>query len=144
MKNYKIRLAKQKDVDSIVLLNKEGLKSYKWSYDKHYIRMAVSHGNYYVICTECGVIGAIKFFLQKNWLWISTMVISKEHRGKGYAKNLLKFAINKARRHGYNRIRLDTMTTARVGKFYNKMGYTLINEETYYGRKYKLFEKVIS
>jgi len=143
MKLIRIRPAKAKDVSAIIRLNKEGLTPYRWTYDGGYIRRAVSHGNYYVICRNKMVAGAIKFYLEKNYLWISTMAIFKKYRGHGYAKKLMNFIEKKTKKYGYAKIRLDTLTISRVGKFYQKMGYILIEEGPYYGRKYQIYEKTI-
>ena len=139
-----IRLAKSSDVATIINLNKECLKHYKWSYNKDYVRRSVHYGNHYVICKNNEILGAIKFYYERNWLWISTMAIFKKYQGNGYAKRLLEFTKFTAKRMNYNKIRLDTLTISKVGKFYTKMGYTLIEQGPYYGKTYQVYEKLIS
>lgn len=135
-----IRLANKEDVPIILNLNREGLYPYKWTYDKKFITKSVSHGNYYVICDE-EILGGIKFYQDKRWLWISAIAVFKKHRGKGYGKQLMQFAVDLAKKYGYHRIRFDTFTVSRAGKFYERLGYQLVEQGPYYGKKYRVYEK---
>ena len=55
----------------------------------------------------------------------------------------MNFAVKLARLNNYDRIRLDTLTISRVGKFYEKLGYVLIEEGPYYGKRYRVYEKIV-
>jgi GNAT superfamily N-acetyltransferase len=136
-----IRLATKEDVDIILRLNKEGLGDFKWSYSRKYITRSISRGNYYVICRKNDIIGAIKFYFCSHFLRINTLVVFNSYRGKGYAKKLMKFAIEIAKIKGYNRIQLASLTRSGVGGFYEKLGYEVVDEGPYYGREYTIYEK---
>lgn len=144
MNTYKIRLATTADISTILNLNKEGLHLYPWTHNKNFIKRSIARGNYYVICTNGDeIMGAIKFYLKPHYLWISTMVVFKKFRKQGNATRLMKFAEKLAKQYRYKKIRLDTTTSSKVGQFYIKMGYKLIEEGFSYGKKYQIYEKVL-
>jgi GNAT superfamily N-acetyltransferase len=65
-----------------------------------------------------GVIGATYW----DWLYINLMWISEDLRGRGYGKELLLLAEEKARQRGAKHAYLDTFSFQAPG-FYKKLGY---------------------
>jgi len=144
MNAYKIRLAKNSNISDILDLNKEGLYQYPWTHDKKFIKRSIAHGNYYVICNNQNeLMGAIKLYLKPHCLWISTIVVYKKYRKQNNATKLMKFAEKIAKKHKYKKIRVDTSPVSRVGQFYTKFGYELIEEGSSYNKKYQVYEKTL-
>ena len=60
-------------------------------------------------------------------LYISTLFVDEEYRGKGFGKRLMKTLENRAIELGVNMIRLDTFDW-QGHEFYLKLGYELIGK----------------
>lgn len=55
--------------------------------------------------------------------YIEHVVVEKKHRGKGFGRQLLQFAEERALEDGCNLVQLDTEEGARVDNLYLKSGY---------------------
>ena len=139
----KIRNATLKDLDSLLKMNKEGLREYKWAHEYDYIRRAIQYGNYKVLEVNKEIVGAIRFYYESQDLWISMIVVSRKHRRKGYGAKLLRAAQKEARKHNYKIIRLDTRSSCSACKFYKHQGYEEASKGSYRGVNYSMFQKEI-
>lgn len=58
-------------------------------------------------------------------LYVSTVFVDEEYRGKGYGRRLMEEMESRARAMGVNTIRLDTFSWQGKG-FYEALGYTVV------------------
>ena len=62
-------------------------------------------------------------------LFVHRLAVHPEHQGKGIARQLMDFAEEKAKRDGYDSIRLDTFSqNKRNQRFYDNRGYQRTGE----------------
>ncbi|CAH1389669.1 unnamed protein product [Nezara viridula] len=86
-----------------------------------------------LILDEQQVVGHVKLSeikLGGDELMIETMIIHREHRGKGWGKLLMEEAEEYAQRRGKNKIYLSTR--GQEG-FYSKLGYEICQPVMYFG-----------
>ncbi|MCP4440313.1 MAG: GNAT family N-acetyltransferase [Aureispira sp.] len=81
-------------------------------------------------------------------LVIHRIAVAPQHQGKGYARKLLQFAENHAKKHNYTAIRLDAYSqNSRLLKFYTRMDYQRTKEVIFLGQPWEhpfvCFEKKI-
>jgi ribosomal protein S18 acetylase RimI-like enzyme len=115
--------------------------NYQW--DRYYpnrfiIKNDLKQGNLYGMHDGKQLTGAIvldtnqsKKYKALNWedvkgtpLVIHRLAVHPEHQGKGYGKNLLKFAEDYAQRNGYTSIRFDVYSENQAAiKMYERAGY---------------------
>jgi GNAT superfamily N-acetyltransferase len=83
----------------------------------------------------------------KNPLMVHRLAVSPKLQGKGYAKKLMEFAEEFAKKEGSKSIRLDTYKLNSVSnKFYEKLGYKLVGTikmPQYMPGEYNCYEKVL-
>lgn len=70
--------------------------------------------------------------------WISSLMVAPEERRKGYATQLLEWAINYCKENNIFRINLNSVEKDFVMKFYHKYGFKDIKEEDGFMRMYKM------
>jgi len=137
--SVKIKAAKFEDLKSILKIHKESLRIYSWSYNKRYIERAIRYGNFYVIKKDNKVIGAIKICVYPTTILITNIAIDKKHRRKGYGEKLIQFAIKKAKG---KKVVLETLTKSRVSKFYEKMGFRLVDSGIWRKTKWLKYQRI--
>ena len=74
-----------------------------------------------IIAGICASVTAYKI------LYVSTVFVDEEYRGKGIGKRIMEILENKAKEIGVNTIRLDSFNWQGC-EFYKKMGYEICGE----------------
>jgi GNAT superfamily N-acetyltransferase len=86
------------------------------------------HGAFYIIYnhkTPIGCVGLKRF--DEDSCELKRMYIREQFRGKGFAKTILAFALDKANLQGYKKVLLDThLTMAAAVKAYIRAGFVEI------------------
>jgi ribosomal protein S18 acetylase RimI-like enzyme len=87
------------------------------------------HQSFLVTVTdsENNLVGGVFAKISHGWLFVDTLWIAEELRGKRQGSNLLLQVENEARRHGCLNAWVDTFSFQARG-FYEKNGYTVFGE----------------
>lgn len=144
LSNKMIRLATNNDINEIVKLNKECLSHFKWCCKHSYVYNAVNVGNYYVYEVDNKIKGAVKFYVEKNHLFINLIGVFKDYRKEGIGKKLINFVVKNAKKRKLSFIKLSTFTKSNSWNFFEKLGFVLIEEQNYYKEnKIRTYQKQI-
>ena len=109
----------------------EGLRKY----NTPYLGKDATHFAIYIKDENGKVVGGILTWSRPKlkMLYIGTLWLPKELRGKGYGTQLMQAAEEEGRRQGCKVVQVDTMDF-QAAPFYEKMGYTQIgNVENLFG-----------
>lgn len=95
------------------------------------IEEQLRHGyQYYFVNDEANVrIGFLAFYKRENELYLSKFYLKKEYRGRGYSKEMLRFAVTKAREINAESITLNVNKNNDAIRVYEKLGFQKIREE---------------
>jgi len=158
-----LRIANLKDVKNVsdiydkcmVHLNEQGIFQWTVNYPNfEIITTDIKKGFLYLMEKENKIIGAINIseeqedeyakidweFNTGNILVIHRLAVDPTHQGNGYARKLMDFAENYAKKNDYSSIRLDTYSqNERVIRFYKKRNYIIRGEVNFPKRKHPFF-----
>lgn len=88
------------------------------------------HGAIFIVKIDNKIVGMVNILytfstaLGSKVAILEDLIIDKDHRGNGYGKKLVDFAIDDSRAHGCKRVTLLTDHTNNIAKeFYTKMGF---------------------
>ena len=88
------------------------------------------HGTIYIVKIDNKIVGMINILytfstaLGSKVAILEDLIIDKDHRGHGYGKKLVDFAIEESKAQGCKRVTLLTDHTNNIAKdFYTKMGF---------------------
>jgi GNAT superfamily N-acetyltransferase len=97
---------------------------------KHFAGMAEGRIRLLVAHDEAGQLAATAFFsfnthrLMTHWVWLYTVMVHPRHQGKGYGRDLLAAAADRARTFdGIEAIRLTCRGGLGLERFYGSCGY---------------------
>lgn len=142
-----IRLAQMQDLNQVVSLTKACAEHmmangiYQWN--EHYpnrsaFEMDIDGKDLFVLETDDLITGCVTVTTKKDeeyipvkWLskteqniYVHRLAVHPKVQGRGYARQLMDFAENFARKHGHESVRLDTFSqNQRNQKFYKQRGY---------------------
>jgi|ETNmetMinimDraft_2_1059921.scaffolds.fasta_scaffold24530_2 putative acetyltransferase len=91
------------------------------------IRKLLKEGKLYFLLIDKDVVGVSSLMLEESEL--GSLYIKHTAHGKGYGSRLLRYVEGYAKRHGVNRLRLHSTTTAY--SFYKNKGYTRIRKSSH-------------
>ncbi len=118
-----IRRSKNKDIKSLIKL----LEQLTFVGDPVNVNETI-YDNIYVYQIDNEIIGCCTLLVEPKIIHngskvghIEDLVVSKEHRGKGIGKELLKYCIDIAKKHGCYKVILDC-DESNIN-FYNKCGF---------------------
>jgi len=123
----------------------KGISQWDENYpDLNTIRTDIHQGELFKYVLDDTVVGIVVLnenqdpeYSELNWitpdnsrnLVVHRLAVHPEHQGKGIARQLMDFAEERAKRDGYESIRLDTFTqNKRNQKFYDNRGYQRTGE----------------
>ncbi|MGB5499480.1 MAG: GNAT family N-acetyltransferase [Maribacter sp.] len=142
-----IRSAKISEISEILNLTKACAANmvkngiYQWNEQypsKKAFEKDIERSELFVLEKNCEIIGAIVIssFMDKEYIpiqWLTTntknayihrLSVHPNQQGKGYARKLMDFAENYAKKHNFVSVRLDTFSqNKRNQKFYETRGY---------------------
>ncbi len=99
----------------------------------HSSRMYAGRMHIYVLRENDQLVGFITFYMKSNdAAYLNFVDVAKEFRGKGYAKKLVRFALQKMKGLGAKTVNLITRpTNTSARKLYTRLGFqqTFINDE---------------
>ena len=70
--------------------------------------------------------------------WISSLMVAPEERRKGYATQLLEWAINYCKENNIFRINLNSVKKDFIMSFYHKHGFQDINDDEGFMKMYRM------
>ena len=96
-----------------------------------YITSQLSEGyDYYFVLDDLSQrIGFIAFYPKDEYMYLSKFYLSKDNRGKGYAKAMLDFIIEEAGRFGLRGVALNVNKNNPVINVYEHFGFVKVKEE---------------
>jgi len=123
----------------------KGISQWDENYpDLNTIRTDIHQGELFKYVFDDTIVGIVVLnenqdpeYSELNWitpdnsrnLVVHRLAVHPEHQGKGIARQLMDFAEERAKRDGYESIRLDTFTqNKRNQKFYDNRGYQRTGE----------------
>jgi ribosomal protein S18 acetylase RimI-like enzyme len=68
------------------------------------------------------IVGGLVAETYWNWMYVTLLWVSEQHRGKGWGSSLMKTAETEARKRGVRNVILDSFTF-QAPAFYAKLGY---------------------
>jgi GNAT superfamily N-acetyltransferase len=136
MKNIDIIHTNKNDRDRFRELCKKAFKpycGYLWATTYYFNSTNYHLENYKAIHKE-QVIGFIVLEEDivdcENCLHIGVLVIDEKFQRKGIGKQLIKFAIDVARKQKHDSIIVETYAKFKVEKFYRKLGFNILEKGT--------------
>ena len=95
------------------------------------IKEQLMHGyQYYFVCPESGEpIGFMGMYQRGSEWYISKLYLHKDFRGRGYARQMLDFAISLAKKAGTELITLNVNKYNNAVAIYEKLGFERIRDE---------------
>lgn len=81
---------------------------------------------HFVVYLDNNIIGCARIRKSKNFAKLERIAILKEHRNKGFGKQLTKFLIEYCKQKKFDEIRLHSQIY--VSDFYKKLGFKTIGE----------------
>ncbi len=73
--------------------------------------------------TDGSALGGLRGTLGGGWLYVQSLFVVEEHRGRGLGRSLMERAEGEALRQGHPRVFLNTLSY-QSPEFYERMGYT--------------------
>ncbi len=135
----KIIKAKMKDLQEIILLNKQfnlAIPNFYWDSEK-WISSEIKKGNYYILIDEDSTLGAINIKKYKKEHHILTIAINKEVHGKSLGKKLIEFAKENAINTKAELLTVGSFIDYNLDTFYTKCGFKKRDKlGEYEGHKY--------
>lgn len=97
----------------------------------HAIEEQLSHGyQYYFVCLSgVGPIGFMGMYQRGEEWYISKLYLHKDHRGKGYSRRMLDFAVSLAKEAGTELLTLNVNKYNSSVAIYEKLGFQRIRDE---------------
>ena len=92
-------------------------------------QLSEGYDYYFVLDNFNERVGFIAFYPKGECMYLSKFYLSKDNRGKGYAKAMLDFIIDEARRFGLRGVTLNVNKNNPVINVYEHMGFIKIKEE---------------
>jgi ribosomal protein S18 acetylase RimI-like enzyme len=87
----------------------------------------------YLVTKDSEIIGTIRLIPTDFPAYIGGFVITAEHRGRGYGRDVLRRSVLILREQGADRVRLDVLTdNERALGLYTSLGFQLVMTEDYY------------
>ncbi len=95
------------------------------------IKEHLDHGYhyYFVIDTAGNKVGFLAYYPRRNQLYLSKFYLQKAQRGKGIAREMLQFVIERAQEDGLTSIILNVNKNNSAVLSYERMGFKRIGEE---------------
>ena len=95
------------------------------------IKMQLEHGShyYFVIDNAGNKVGFLAYYLTRNELYLGKFYLQKEQRGKGIAREMLQFVIQRAIEEGFTSIVLNVNKNNSAELSYERLGYKKTGEE---------------
>lgn len=95
------------------------------------IKMQLEHGShyYFVIDNAGNKVGFLAYYPTRNELYLSKFYLQKEQRGKGIAREILQFVIQRAIEEGFTSIVLNVNKNNSAVLSYERLGFKKIGEE---------------
>lgn len=95
------------------------------------IKEQLAHGihYYFVIDNNGNKVGFLAFYLKRNQLCLSKFYLHKEQRGKGIAREMLQFVIQRALEAGFPSIVLNVNKNNSAVLSYERLGFKKTGEE---------------
>lgn len=88
------------------------------------------HGyTYYFVKDENENLGFVAYYPKEHCLYLSKFYLYKEKRGKGYAREILRFLQERAKEIGFSRIELNVNKYNETKNIYERLGFTRIRSE---------------
>ena len=84
---------------------------------------------YYFVGDKAHRLGFMAFYPRGEALYLSKLYLYKDERGKGYSRQMIEFAADKAREEGLNAIELNVNRFNASVRIYEKLGFTRIRSE---------------
>lgn len=84
---------------------------------------------YFVSDTTGNKVGFLAFYQKGNELYLSKFYLQKAQRGKGIARDMLQFAIQRAQEQGLSSITLNVNKNNNAVSVYEKLGFKRIGQE---------------
>lgn len=134
MSNLLIRKAKIGDIPEVHRIEKESFKR-PWSFASFLFELKNPFSNFYVLEKDKKVIGYFILWDMGEEFHLANIAITKEERGKGYAKLFLEKILEMAKKEKKERIRLEVrVSNERAIKIYKQFGFKMTKRLTgYYG-----------
>jgi GNAT superfamily N-acetyltransferase len=134
----KIKKARLRDIPIILEAHKQislPIKDFGWD-EEWWIEESIRFGNFFTINNH-----AFMSLEEDNsdTLEITTIVVCPEYHGLGYGKQLVNYAIKRAKRKGYSKLVVGSYTNYNVKDFYINCGFELLKIRRCY-KKYKYYD----
>lgn len=84
---------------------------------------------YYLIKNESDILGFTAFYKRESDIYLSKLYLYKNHRGKGYAKQILDFVIDYAKEQSMSAIELNVNKHNESIAIYERLGFYRIRSE---------------
>jgi N-acetylglutamate synthase-like GNAT family acetyltransferase len=134
-----IRQANESDLQEIVNLNREfhlNIPNFRWD-DSTWIASQIKKKNYFVLNEGNQIWGAECLVEKDSCLYIETIAVKTQMQKKGVGRNLVNFAMKKAKALGYRKLAVDSFFDYKLDDFYKKVGFLKsIKAPEYEGHKY--------
>lgn len=90
----------------------------------------LEHGYKYYFCmSDNEIVGFMAFYPKETEMYISKLYLKKEHRGKGYSREMLNFVISDAKRMNLDLITLNVNKYNKSVDIYKSLGFFKIRDE---------------
>ena len=150
----KISRARQKDIDSIVSLNRQFSASFDVRglemplpryYSADWVMEEIDAGNQYVLRNKTDVIGAMCLYISREDMpayqaRVDSIAVKTGEHCKGHGKRLIDFAKKKSVRDGKEILTVESFCIYGAKEFYLKCGFELLPKRRQLkGHKYYAF-----
>jgi ribosomal protein S18 acetylase RimI-like enzyme len=90
----------------------------------------LAHGyRYYFVQTESQNAGFVAFYPKNDVMYLSKFYLYKNMRGKGFARQMLSFVVEEAKKLGLNAVELNVNKHNPACQAYEKLGFRIIRSE---------------
>lgn len=131
-----IRLANEKDIHSIFLLQRNAFSTEWWEESEIAQDFLDSNKLYYVIEEKEQVIGFVSFLKAVDVADLLQIVVSPSCQGQGYGTKLLSYALTELKKQGIQKVYLEVRASNLARSFYENNGFIYLStRKHYYGNE---------
>ena len=120
-------VTKNEDIAVIAAIHREALPHLKWSYDKKYLRKMIGFPEClcWTVKVRGKIIGSLHYYIEREFT-LNAIAISREYRGRGYGKRIMRWVELMAKWYGYQSVYLWSLDNCI--EYYEALGYERVKK----------------